>query len=192
MVYFSGNKGNAGEKHLFSASFLPAGSSGSGTITQITTEAGWHSVSVNLSQSVVADTYSSIDTPLVMRLFKLHKATGALTLLGVVTNSVADDARLSKPFYRESILTPILHTIRSADGKVDLHCAIYLPSGVTFDAALSVQKTAPCAAIMSVYGGPHVQRVQNNWLLSADLRAQCLAQQGFVVVKCDNRGAFRR
>jgi dipeptidyl-peptidase-4 len=43
-----------------------------------------------------------------------------------------------------------------------------------------------------VYGGPHVQRVQNNWALAADLRAQCLAQQGFVVIKCDNRGSFRR
>ena len=45
---------------------------------------------------------------------------------------------------------------------------------------------------IQVYGGPHVQRVQNSWALTADLRAQCLAQQGFVVIKCDNRGAFRR
>jgi hypothetical protein len=37
-----------------------------------------------------------------------------------------------------------------------------------------------------------VQRVQNHWALTADLRAQCLAQRGFVVIKCDNRGSFRR
>lgn len=47
-------------------------------------------------------------------------------------------------------------------------------------------------AKQQVYGGPHVQRVHNNWMLTADLRAQCLAQQGFVVIKCDNRGSFRR
>lgn len=37
-----------------------------------------------------------------------------------------------------------------------------------------------------------MQRVQNNWLASADLRAQRLAQSGFVVIKCDNRGSYRR
>ncbi|HMO55392.1 MAG TPA: S9 family peptidase, partial [Tepidiformaceae bacterium] len=46
--------------------------------------------------------------------------------------------------------------------------------------------------IVSVYGGPHVQRVANEWSATVDLRAQYLAQRGFVVVKLDNRGSFNR
>jgi dipeptidyl-peptidase-4 len=46
--------------------------------------------------------------------------------------------------------------------------------------------------IMSVYGGPHVQRVMQHWSVTADLRAQRLAQLGMVVIKCDNRGSYRR
>ncbi|GMH74040.1 hypothetical protein TrRE_jg6806, partial [Triparma retinervis] len=46
--------------------------------------------------------------------------------------------------------------------------------------------------IVSVYGGPHVQRVNNSWSQNADMRAQRLRSLGFCVVKCDNRGGSRR
>jgi len=80
---------------------------------------------------------------------------------------------------------PELISIPSRDGKVTLHCAVYAP-----DAA--VYGPGPYPAIVSVYGGPHVQRVSNNWPLTADLRAQRLAQDGCLVVKCDSRGSSRR
>lgn len=38
-----------------------------------------------------------------------------------------------------------------------------------------------------------MQYVQNGWsLATADLRAQFLREQGFLVLKCDNRGSDRR
>lgn len=43
-----------------------------------------------------------------------------------------------------------------------------------------------------MYGGPCVQRVINHWTTFGDLSAQRLAQAGFLVVKCDNRGSSRR
>jgi dipeptidyl aminopeptidase/acylaminoacyl peptidase len=43
-----------------------------------------------------------------------------------------------------------------------------------------------------VYGGPGPQRVSDNWHLRVDLRAQLLAQMGFLVIRCDNRGSARR
>src|SRR5262249_48336376 len=46
--------------------------------------------------------------------------------------------------------------------------------------------------VVSVYGGPHVQMVQDAWSLAVDLRAQLLAQRGFAVLKVDNRGSARR
>jgi len=47
-------------------------------------------------------------------------------------------------------------------------------------------------AIVSVYGGPHVQRIADEWSLTVDLRAQYLAQEGFIVFKLDNRGGANR
>jgi dipeptidyl-peptidase-4 len=46
--------------------------------------------------------------------------------------------------------------------------------------------------IVSVYGGPGPQMVADSWAETVDLRAQLLAQHGFVVLKVDNRGSARR
>jgi dipeptidyl-peptidase-4 len=43
-----------------------------------------------------------------------------------------------------------------------------------------------------LYGGPHVQFVNNSWAMTADLRAQFLTERGFAVWKMDNRGSARR
>src|SRR5690606_22127393 len=51
---------------------------------------------------------------------------------------------------------------------------------------------APFPTIVSVYGGPHAQRVVNSWGTAVDMRAQYLAQQGFLVFKLDNQGSARR
>ena len=81
---------------------------------------------------------------------------------------------------------PEFVTFPSADGAVELHAAIYAP-----DAA--VHGPGPYPTAVSCYGGPHVQFVANKWAtVSADLRAQKLRSEGFLVVKCDNRGSARR
>lgn len=67
-VYFSGNRGNACERHCYAASYLPGAAVQ--TLSAVTTAPGWHSVTINLAQSVVADVYSSITTPLNMKLYK--------------------------------------------------------------------------------------------------------------------------
>jgi dipeptidyl-peptidase-4 len=46
--------------------------------------------------------------------------------------------------------------------------------------------------IVSVYGGPGPQMVQDAWRMTAAMRAQYLAQEGFVVFMLDNRGSARR
>lgn len=76
--------------------------------------------------------------------------------------------------------TPELHTFRTADGTV-LHAAVYRPS-----------RAGRAPVIVSVYGGPHAQMVTDSWGLTVDLRAQMLAVHGFVVLKVDNRGSWRR
>jgi dipeptidyl-peptidase-4 len=71
-------------------------------------------------------------------------------------------------------------TVESRDG-VRLHGALYRPEG-----------EGPCPTVVSVYGGPHAQRVTNGWGMTADLQAQYLRQLGFAVFKLDNRGSARR
>ncbi|WP_201733533.1 S9 family peptidase [Acidithrix sp. C25] len=46
--------------------------------------------------------------------------------------------------------------------------------------------------VISVYGGPHAQRVTNSWSSTIDLEAQYLASRGVVVAKIDNRGSYGR
>ena len=70
---------------------------------------------------------------------------------------------------KDILKPPILRTIRSDDDKVDLQCALYLPDP-------SIHGNGPYPAIVSVYGGPHVQRVLNQWMTTVDLRAQRFAQ----------------
>lgn len=100
---------------------------------------------------------------------------------------------LNTPGFMTSMVVPEIHCIRSADDKADLYCAVYNNPSVTSaisDDNKSSASAKPC--VVAVYGGPHVQRVANIWTLRADLRTQKLVQQGFVVIKCDNRGSNRR
>src|SRR5438105_3060530 len=75
---------------------------------------------------------------------------------------------------------PELHRFQTSDG-VELHAAIYRPS---------TPGKAP--VVVSVYGGPGPQMVNDSWAQTVDLRAQMLAEHGFVVLKVDNRGSARR
>jgi hypothetical protein len=129
-VYFSGNRGNACERHLYSASLLPAQCH---TLAQLTTQPGFHTATVCVQRGLVADCFSSITTPLAMHLLTLDPHAHKLHPLCGVTDSATYDTRLAREHYRQSMVTPVFHTIRSTDGKVDLHCALYLPQGVTFD-----------------------------------------------------------
>jgi hypothetical protein len=129
-VYFSGNRGNACERHLYSSSLLPAQCH---TLAQLTTQPGFHTAAVCVQRGLVADCFSSITTPLAMHLLTLDTHAHKLHPLCGVTDSATYDTRLAREHYRQSMVTPVFHTIRSTDGKVDLHCALYLPQGVTFD-----------------------------------------------------------
>jgi len=68
---------------------------------------------------------------------------------------------------------------------VTLQGAVYKPDP-------KVWGSGPYPAMVSCYGGPHVQFVQNSWLMTMDLRAQALVSRGFLVIKVDNRGSNRR
>ncbi|MDQ6709549.1 MAG: S9 family peptidase [Candidatus Dormibacteraeota bacterium] len=75
---------------------------------------------------------------------------------------------------------PELHSFRTGDGT-ELYAAVYRPP-----------RSEKAPVIVSVYGGPGPQTVSDSWIETVDLRAQMLAERGFIVLKVDNRGSARR
>ncbi|MCP4419408.1 MAG: prolyl oligopeptidase family serine peptidase, partial [Chloroflexi bacterium] len=124
-------------------------------------------------QNMFVDVQQSVDSPPTIVLRSLENGR----LLKPIFNR--PDARIGKL----NLSTPELVTLQNRDG-VRLHGAIYRPPA-SFGEGLF-------PTIVSVYGGPHAQRVTNSWGLSVDMRAQYLASRGFLVFKLDNRGSARR
>lgn len=82
---------------------------------------------------------------------------------------------------------PRLRTFRAEDGTA-LYGALYQPRREREGES----DVGPPPLIVAVYGGPHAQTVLDAWALTVDLRAQRLAQQGYLVLKLDNRGMAGR
>jgi dipeptidyl-peptidase-4 len=168
-VYFTATAESPLEAHLYAASLADDGDPSAPR--RITQAAGMHSVVIDPHCRRFADTHQGLDTPPGITLRALPGGAGVQS---VYEN---DDPRIAALDLRP----PELVTLTSRDGAT-LYGAIYRPD----------RGTAPYPTIVSVYGGPHAQMVDNSWRMTVDLRAQYLRAQGFLVFKLDNRGSARR
>ena len=84
-----------------------------------------------------------------------------------------------------TLTPPTPFEVTAADGATRLHGVAYVPDE-------RVHGPPPYPCVVSVYGGPHAQTVQNAWHLTTDIRAQSYRSRGIVVLKLDNRGSARR
>lgn len=172
LVYYQSTDPSPVERHIWVTS-LDAPQS-----RRVTTQAGWHTGGLTPSGRFLVISHSAIAHPPTVAIVPtdvqqpprlLHAASGSATPLGIVP--------------------PTLFSFPARDGTL-LHAALYAPTGYGLD------EPAPSAArlplIVAVYGGPHHQSVTNTWGLTVDLRAQYLAQNGFAVLKVDNRGSAGR
>jgi dipeptidyl-peptidase-4 len=142
-----------------------------GDIERLTPEPGMHGVKMGRTFEHFIDSYSGPDTP------------PRITLRAVANGSIVRELPI-EPDPRVAQLElspPRLVTLESRDG-VQLHGAIYEPTS----------GASPYPTLVSVYGGPHAQRVADSWGLTIDLRAQYLRSKGYLVFKLDNRGSARR
>ena len=81
---------------------------------------------------------------------------------------------------------PTPFEVTAADGATKLHGVAYVPDE-------RVHGPPPYPCVVSVYGGPHAQTVQNAWHLTTDIRAvPAHRSRGICVLKLDNRGSARR
>ena len=143
-----------------------------GKPVRLTTEEGWHNVSLSSDSKFFIDRYSSFNVPSVTQV----KTTDGKLLREI---GRADDPL--KAFKTGKIM---LGTVKSADGKYDNWYRLYLPAD--FDPA----KKYP--VVLYVYGGPHSQMVNDSWLGSVRMWELLMAQKGCVVYVQDNRGTQNR
>ena len=167
-VYVDGWRDTPLERHLFQVPLV------GGTAEQLTRQPGTHLCALAPDFTVYGDAFSSVDSP------------PSVTLRDMDGNALARLQADAPPDPRVAALDlrpPELVTVTTRDGET-LHGALYRPP--------NLQPGTRVPVIVSVYGGPHVQLVVNGWGLTVSLRAQYLAQKGFLAFVLDNRGSARR
>lgn len=71
-------------------------------------------------------------------------------------------------------VAPLLVCITTADNASPMYGSLHLPDA-------SVWGPGPYPTLISVYGGPHVQRVKHEFATTNDVRAQAMRKAGFLV-----------
>ena len=163
-IYFTATRATPLESHLYAVGF------DGGEPRQITTEPGMHNIIIDNQFERFIDVMSNGQQPYTITLNRTNDGELIHTL------HQPNDPRLETL----NLPAPQIVSLPTRDG-VTLYGAIYKPEG-----------DGPFPTIVSVYGGPHAQRVTNNWFPTINMRAQYLVQQGFLVFVLDNRGSARR
>lgn len=167
LVYFMATRESPLERHLYQVSLA------GGEVRQISREPGTHTVVIDHGCRRYVDVHHSLDRPPIVSLRELQSGDALATIHEDI------DPRIEE--YR--LRAPKLVSLENRDG-FQLYGTIYRPP--------SQFGQGPYPTIVSVYGGPHAQRVVNGWGSTADMRAQYLASLGFLVFKLDNRGSAGR
>lgn len=173
LIYFTGRADTPLERHLYS---VPLHGKSPEHVARLTQRNGFHNISFSQDSASYLDNFSNIHTP---NQVSLHQATGE-HITWLAENKI-DDKHPSKPYYNE-LIQPSFGSIPSEDGNATLYYKLYKPTNMV------PGKTYP--VIVNVYGGPHVQRVQNVW--EGANFTQYMLQQGYIVFQLDNRGSNYR
>ena len=168
LIYFQGTSNGPLERHLYAVSL------DGGPVRCLTHEPGWHQTVIAPDCRFFVDSWQSLEQPPRLTLRSLPAGETQALLFereGMTPASLG-------------LCVPEVTSLRTRDGAL-LYAAIYASEQTR-------AASQPAPLVVSVYGGPHAQMVTNTWSLTVDLRAQYLAQQGFVVLKVDNRGSANR
>ena len=143
-----------------------------GEPARVTHEPGWHAAVLAPDGEHFVDVWSNREHSPAVAVRPVEGGSAPLVI--AEASSTAGALGLQPPEFT---------SFNTATG-VPVYGALYHPP------ALDHSRRYPL--IVSVYGGPHAQRVTDTWSMTVDLRAQYLAQQGYVVAVFDNRGSAGR
>ena len=183
--YFTGTKDGAKESHLYCTS-IDQWESGEEKVRRITPSGGVHNIlAINTRTGIFVDSWSSIQEPHKVAVRALNDGS----ILRMLHNGSETDPRVEEL----SLPAPEWFDVESkasndnpcSKGPTILHGAVYKPDP-------TLHGEGPYPAVVSLYGGPHAQMVTDSYGMTADLRAQRLRAQGYMVIKVDNRGSARR
>ncbi len=173
-VYFTGRADTPLERHLYKA---PLSGKSPEHVVRVTKRNGYHNVFISSDNQSYIDDYSSIAQP---KQVSLHKITGEhVTWL---SENKLDESHPITP-YLTNWVTPEFGSLKTEDDGTTLYYKLYKPQ--------SMEPGKQYPVIVRVYGGPHAQRVTNQWG-SKEYLTQYLVQQGYVVFQLDNRGSNYR
>jgi dipeptidyl-peptidase-4 len=172
-VYFTGFRDSPLEQHLYAVS-LGGNDAEGAEIKWITPAGGSWTISMGGDAKNYIGTFSSPSQPPQVG---LYAADGTRTAW--IEENALNERHPYAP-YLAAHTVPEFGTLTAEDGQT-LHYSIQKPPG--FDPA----KKYP--VIVDVYGGPHVQRVANDWRPLSD---QFLTHEGYIVFRLDNRGTWNR
>lgn len=142
-----------------------------GTVTQLTSGNGTHTISVSESGKFYIDNYSSTTVP------------GNTTLYHTTKSKSWEILSAENPLSEYSIGTTEIFSKKTSDGT-ELWCRMIKPSH--FD------ETKKYPVLFYVYNGPHVQLVTDSWLGGASLWMHSLAEEGYIIFTVDGRGSSHR
>jgi dipeptidyl-peptidase-4 len=146
-----------------------------GRMERVTTQTGTHAVSISPDSRYMMDVYTTINSPAVATLHALP----SMRVIRVLQDNAALKGRLAQLAIR-----PVTFL------------KVPMPDGTLLDAYRIVpanfDSTRKYPVLMYVYGGPANPQVNDAWGGTRALWHQSLAQQGYIVMVVDNRGAAWR
>lgn len=190
-VYFCGTADSPLERHLYATSLFPA--QALHTPIRLTRGQGRHSIVMDGACRLFVDVYSDLETPpraYVGAVPSDAQLSNPNTLFDEMAKSQHSlhneiEPRVQELVTRGKLPAPQIISFPTRDGSETLYGAVYLPD-------VAQHGPGPYPTLVSVYGGPHVQRVARMWSTTVDMRAQRFRDMGYVVLKVDNRGSFHR
>ncbi len=163
-IYYTGTEESPLERHLYAIGFDGRGK------RRLTREAGTHSIDMSPSTEYWIDSWSSRTQP---RTVELWANSGGGRQVAVLESNPQ-----IREYVRSAAYSPLELFRFTTSYGVELDGAMIRPPG--FD------PTRRHPVLLFVYGGPSSQDVYNEW--AYDGWHQYLAQQGYVVVRLNNRG----
>ena len=164
-VYYLSSEISPVEKQLFRVEVK------SGKKNRLTTEEGWHNITMSGDCAYFIDNYSSIKVP---------RNVDLTTNAGKVVRRLQEVENPNKDYNFGEIT---LGSIKADDGS-DLYYRLIKPM------EFAPHKKYP--VIQYVYGGPHPQLVTNTWNALLRTWEMYMAQHGYVVFVIDNHGTPNR
>lgn len=152
------------DMHYFAVNFK-------GKQRKITTESGTHTLKIGKDGQLFFDEYSSHSIP--SKSLLLDGNGKEIKVLKIGSNKLTEFA----------IGNTEISSLKAKDGT-KLYTRMIKPS--TFDPS----KKYP--VLVYVYGGPHAQMIQNEWLDGSNLWMHWLAEKGYIIFTLDNRGSGNR